>query len=179
MMVSSMARKHSSLIYFLPLNHLSRSEAYYSFDIGDAHFIALNSYLPFEPGSPQYRWLDEDLKGAADYKWKFVFLHDPFYSTGKHGSNINERRILCPLFEKGGVAIVFAGHDHLYERTENIKGVTYIVTGGGGAPLYDAIKTDWSAAIDDTHHFCKVRIEGTMRSHHDPCRRNNRRSVFQ
>lgn len=142
----------------LPVNHFYRNEAYYSFNIGDAHFMALNSYLPCEPGSPQYEWLAEDLRQSAHYKWKIVFLHEPPYSTGKHGSNINERRILSPLFEKGGVALVFAGHDHLYERTESIRGITYIVTGGGGAPLYNATKAEWVAAIDKSYHFCKVRI---------------------
>lgn len=145
-----------------PLNQLLGSEGYYSFNIGDSHFIALNSYRPYEPGSSQYEWLADDLRKSAVYKWKFVFLHEPLYSTGKHGSNIDERRILSPLFEKAGVAIVFAGHNHLYERTQKIKGVTYIVTGGGGAPLHDAIKTDWIAASESSHHFCKVHISENL-----------------
>lgn len=144
----------------LPVNSLDRSEAYYSFNIGDAHFVALNSYLSFDPNSPQYKWFAEDLRNSSHYKWKIIFIHEPFYSSGKHGSNIHQRRVLCPLFEKGGVALVFTGHNHCYERTESIKGVTYIVTGGGGAPLYDATKTEWMAKIDKSHHFCKVRIAG-------------------
>ena len=146
----------------LPLNHFLRSEGYYSFNIGDAHFIALNSYLPYEPGSPQYEWLANDLRKSSAYKWKFVFLHEPPYSTGKHGSNISERRVLCPLFEKASVDIVFAGHNHLYERTREINGVTYIVTGGGGAPLYDAEKMYWIAASESSHHFCKVHISQNL-----------------
>lgn len=146
----------------LPLNGFYQSEAYYSFNIGDAHFIVLNSYLPYEPDSPQYEWLADDLRKSSAYKWKFVFLHEPPYSTGKHGSNINERRILCPLFEKAAVDIVFAGHNHLYERTKEIKGVTYIVTGGGGAPLYDAVKVDWIAASESSHHFCRVHVSGNI-----------------
>lgn len=147
--------------YFsLPVNNFNRSEAYYSFNIGDVHFVALNSYLSFDPCSPQYKWLAEDLKKSSHYKWKIVFIHEPFYSSGRHGSNLHQRRALGPLFEKGGVALVFSGHDHLYERTKSIKGVTYIVTGGGGAPLYNATKTEWAARIDKSHHFCKVRIAG-------------------
>jgi acid phosphatase type 7 len=147
--------------YFsLPANSSNQSEAYYSFNIGDAHFVALNSYLSFDPNSPQYKWFAEDLRNSSRYKWKIVFIHEPFYSSGRNGSNIHQRRVLSPLFEKGGVALVFTGHDHLYERTESIKGVTYIVTGGGGAPLYNATKTEWAAKIDKSHHFCKVRIAG-------------------
>jgi predicted MPP superfamily phosphohydrolase len=145
--------------YFsLPVNNSDYSEAYYSFNIGDAHFVALNSYLSFDPCSPQYKWLAEDLKQSSRYKWKIVFIHEPFYSSGRHGSNIHQRRVLCPLLEKGGVTLVFSGHDHLYERTKSIKGVTYIVTGGGGASLYNATKTEWLARINKSHHFCKVRI---------------------
>ncbi len=145
--------------YFsLPVNNSDYSEAYYSFNIGDVHFVALNSYLSFDPCSPQYNWLAEDLKQSSRYKWKIVFIHEPFYSSRRHGSNIHQRRVLCPLLEKGGVTLVFSGHDHLYERTKSIKGVTYIVTGGGGASLYNATKTEWLARIDKSHHFCKVRI---------------------
>ena len=144
----------------LPVNSFDHSEAYYSFNIGDAHFVTLNSYLSFDPASPQYEWFAEDLRKSFSYKWKIVFIHEPFYSSGEHGSNIHQRRVLCPLFEKGGVALVFTGHEHIYERTESIKGVTYIVTGGGGAPLYNATTTEWTARIDKSHHFCKVRIAG-------------------
>jgi predicted phosphodiesterase len=44
------------------------------------------------------------------------------------------REALTPLFEQYGVDVVFAGHHHNYERNE-VNGITYIVTGGGGAPL--------------------------------------------
>lgn len=145
--------------YFsLPVNSFNQSEAYYSFNIGDAHFVALNNYLSFDLCSPQYKWLAADLRESSHYKWKIAFIHEPFYSSGKHGGNIHQRRVLSPLFEKGGVTLVFSGHDHRYERTKSIKGVTYIVTGGGGASLYNATKTEWLARIDKSHHFCKVRI---------------------
>lgn len=154
------AKYGSKALYYkylsLPSNNPDHTEAYYSFNIGDAHFIALDSYLPFDPGSPQYRWLVEDLRASANYQWKIVFLHEPLYSTGKHGSNMRERMILGPLFEENGVRLVFAGHDHLYERSESMKGVTYIVTGGGGASLYNATKAQWVAVIDKSHHFCKI-----------------------
>jgi len=142
----------------LPVNRFDHTEAYYSFNIGNAHFVALNSYLSFDPASPQYQWFAEDLKKSAPYKWKIVFIHEPFYSSGKHGSNMHQRRVLGPLFEKGGVALVFSGHDHFYERTKMIKGVTYIVTGGGGASLYNARQDETLQTTDKSRHFCKVRI---------------------
>ena len=42
------------------------------------------------------------------------------------------RRVLEPLFLKGGVSVVFAGHDHFYERVKPQKGIVYFVTGSGG-----------------------------------------------
>jgi 3',5'-cyclic AMP phosphodiesterase CpdA len=142
----------------LPVNNFDNTEAYYSFNIGNAHFVALNNYLSFDPASPQYKWFAEDLRKSSDYKWKIVFIHEPFYSSGKHGGNMHQRRVLGPLFEKGGVTLVFSGHDHLYERTKNIKGVTYIVTGGGGAHLYNARQDESIKIIDKSRHFCKVRM---------------------
>lgn len=142
----------------LPVNNSDYTEAYYSFNIGNAHFVALNNYLSFDPASPQYKWFAEDLKHSSPYKWKIVFIHEPFYSSGKHGGNMHQRRVLEPLFEKGGVTLVFSGHDHLYQRTKIIKGVTYVVTGGGGAKLYNARQDEWMQIIDKSRHFCNVRI---------------------
>jgi hypothetical protein len=41
-----------------------------------------------------------------------------------------------PLFERYGVDLVLAGHDHNYQRFKEHRGVRYVVHGGGGAPLY-------------------------------------------
>jgi len=142
----------------LPVNHFDNTEAYYSFNIGNAHFVVLNNYLSFDPASPQYKWFAEDLKKHSLYKWKIAFIHEPFYSTGKHGGNMHQRRVLEPLFGKGGITLVFSGHDHLYQRTKIIKGITYIVTGGGGAKLYNARQDERINIIDKSRHFCNVRI---------------------
>jgi predicted phosphodiesterase len=144
----------------LPSNNPAHSSAYYSFNCGDGHFISLDSYLSLEPGSAQYAWLIDDLKTYANRKWKFVFMHVPLYSSGLHGSDVRLRKILAPVFEQYGVALVFSGHDHLYERTKSIGGVTYIVSGGGGAPLYNLGPAQWMAAGETVYHFCRVHIEG-------------------
>ena len=45
------SEKGSGALYYkylvLPVNQIYRDEAFYSFNIGDVHFISLNSYLPF------------------------------------------------------------------------------------------------------------------------------------
>lgn len=83
----------------------------------------------------QRDWLEEALK-ASSARWKIVALHRPLYSSGLHGSARALRLSLEPLLTQYKVALVLAGHDHEYERLE-AKGITHIVSGGGGAYLRD------------------------------------------
>jgi hypothetical protein len=134
----------------------------YSFDYGNAHFAAIDSnqnerMLKRVVGP----WLKADMD-ASDADWKFVFLHHPPYSSGtEHGSDHKIRSTLSPTFEQAGVDIVFAGHDHEYERTMPIHGVVYIVSGTGGGELYGGGHSDWTArSYDDDFGFTQVDIEG-------------------
>jgi acid phosphatase type 7 len=116
----------------------SGNKRWYSFDKGNCHFIALSidEYTPYDANSPQYAWLKADLAAAQNRaRHIFVFFHVGPYSIGSHGSDMTVRRTLCPLFEQYGVRAVFTGHDHLYYHTRR-NGIHYIVSGGGGAPLY-------------------------------------------
>ena len=72
---------------------------------------------------PRFGAFDSEPEDAA-------ITHGP-YSSGSHGSNDTVRRDLVPLFESYGVDIVFAGHDHSYERS-TVGGVKHVITGGGG-----------------------------------------------
>jgi predicted phosphodiesterase len=96
--------------------------------LGDVRFFALDSnYM-----SPdQVQWLTKELEAGAP-GWKIPFFHHPLYSSGeKHGSDAALRNQLEPLFVKHGVDVVFAGHEHFYERLEPQKGITYFVNGSG------------------------------------------------
>jgi len=138
-------------------------EAYYSFDWGNAHFVALDTSQSYRPGSPQYEWLVSDLQ--TDSPWKFVFFHYPAYSSGYHGSTSDVQKHLVPLFEAYGVDVVFNGHDHIYERTCPIlngacgEGVVYYVTGGAGASLYSGSAEWFTAFSSSLHHFLKVEVD--------------------
>ena len=117
----------------------SGNKLYYSFDKANCHFIclAVDEVTAYALNSAQYKWLRQDLETTRQTHPAhiFVFFHVPPYSIGAHGSDLEVRRQLCPLFTRYGVDVVFNGHDHNYYRTKR-DGVTYIVTGGGGAPLY-------------------------------------------
>lgn len=138
-------------MFRLPRNGgAGNQERWFSFDHGDAHFVALDSN---DPGNPTQRaWLENDL-AATTRRWKFVFFHHPPYSCASglfsFGSYENIRANWSPLFEEYGVDVVFDGHDHIYERSLYMdeyadtfgtpgadgKGTYYIMTGGGGATL--------------------------------------------
>jgi acid phosphatase len=83
----------------------------------------------------QLNWLYKGLQ-MSKARWKIVFGHHPFYSSGQHGSNPDFIKYIAPLFKEFGVSLYLCGHDHDYERFSDINGTTYIVHGGGGAPLY-------------------------------------------
>ncbi len=149
--------------FHLPRNNPQNSGRYYSFDWGNAHFVALDTELYYEDdsGSPeeQKAWLERDLKETRQ-PWKFVFYHRGIYSSSEHGGDEKIREDLEPIFIRYKVNIAFSGHDHDYERTVPIGGVIYVVTGGGGKDLYKARKSKWTAFSKKVHHAVFVRIDG-------------------
>jgi len=127
---------HYEAFFDLPTE--SGSERYYAFTHGNSLFLALDSNADTlrQPDSPQSRWLERTLR-EAQAEHIFVFFHHPPFSIGPHGGDEDLRARWHPLFVEFGVRAVFNGHDHLYYRTCR-EGVWYVVTGGGGAPLYRA-----------------------------------------
>jgi len=105
-------------------------QQYYSFKKGNVHFFALDSnYL--DP--KQLAWLEKELANAGSTDWKICYFHHPLYSSGSfHGSSTELRMVLEPLFLKYGVQVVFAGHDHVYERVKPQKGIYYFTEGASG-----------------------------------------------
>jgi len=109
---------------------------YYAFTRHYNRFIVVDSMQPYDPGSPQYAWLVNELKRAQKTAVNtFVMFHEGPFSVGPHGPTPEAQRFLHPLFVKYPPRAVICGHDHLYYRTTR-DGVTYLVTGGGGAPPY-------------------------------------------
>jgi regulation of enolase protein 1 (concanavalin A-like superfamily) len=153
------------------------AERYYSFDYGPVHFVALDSELAFQDPArraAQIAWLDADLSSTSQ-PWKVVYFHRTPYSAGTHhGSDLAIRAEFSPLFERHGVQLVLAAHDHLYERTRPWpttrpahERVTYVVSGGGGAPVYGAGAAAWTAYSASVHHYvraaatvCTLSLEG-------------------
>jgi predicted phosphodiesterase len=146
--------------FYLPHNNPADTERYYSFDWGDAHFTALD--FNTGPDAAQLEWLRQDL-AATDKPWKFVFYHQAIYSSGLHGHEswvLAKQQLLAPIFEQYHVDVVFNGHDHNYERTRPIGDVIYIVSGGGGGPLYPVKPQSFSAYAESTYHAVFATLTG-------------------
>jgi predicted MPP superfamily phosphohydrolase len=114
---------------YAPFNMEGRT--YYTFKPAkqDVRFFALETdYLRPQ----QVTWFEQEIS-KSDEKWKIPYFHHPLYSSGgRHGGQAEIATVLEPLFLNYGVSVVFAGHDHFYERIKPQKGIVHFVTGSGG-----------------------------------------------
>jgi 3',5'-cyclic AMP phosphodiesterase CpdA len=104
--------------------------SYYAYKKGNVRFFVLDSNY-MDP--KQLAWLESQLKSAGSSDWKICYFHHPLYSSGRfHGPATDLRQVLEPLFIKYGVNIVFAGHEHVYERVHPQHGIYYFTEGASG-----------------------------------------------
>ena len=149
-------------IYYKPFN--MDGKRFYSFKkdkLGSpgVRFFALDSnYMTRE----QLEWLEKELANSGS-DWKIPFFHHPLYSSGgRHGSEVDLRTQLEPMFIKYGVNVVFAGHEHFYERIKPQQGIYYF-TAGGSAKLRagDIRKTAMTeVGFDSDNSFMLVEVTG-------------------
>jgi 3',5'-cyclic AMP phosphodiesterase CpdA len=111
------------------IRRLGMPDRWWTVALGDVRIVGLDSNLV--GSEAQLRFLEETLS-TAEEPWKIVAIHESPYSSGYQGSNLDVRRRFVPLFERYGVQLVLSGHDHDYQRSRTIDGVTYVVTGAGG-----------------------------------------------
>jgi predicted phosphodiesterase len=132
-------------------------ERYYTHTQDDIEFFVLDSdYFDRR----QLEWLRGKLKGSTR-DWKIAYFHHPLYSSGgRHGSEEDLRMLIEPLLVEHGVQVVFAGHEHFYERIKPQKGIYYF-TAGGSAKLAagDILKTNLTeAGFDSDRSFMVVEV---------------------
>jgi len=147
---------------------------YYRFRKGDVECFAIDStYMSTE----QVEWVEKALS-ESKAPWKIAYMHHPTYSSGKrHGSEVSLRAFIEPLFIKYGVSVVFAGHEHFYERLKPQSGIAYFTSGAGGklrsgnirrGPYFEAgFDTDLSFMLfeqigDDLHFQVISRLANTV-----------------
>jgi hypothetical protein len=123
--------------------------------IGGTLIVSIDSNAELLPEGPVLQFLDRALEANRDAKLKLVALHHGPRSSGHHGAHPESERLL-ELAKKHGVHAFLAGHDHVYERVVQ-DGLTVLVSGGGGAPLYQ--RESWepgSRAFSSTYNWVRL-----------------------
>ena len=143
--------------FYKPFN--MNGQQYYTYKKGNVQFFVLDTnYMKPE----QLSWLQKELQNSrAD--WKICYFHHPLYSSGAfHGPSTELRLLLEPLFVKYGVQAVFAGHEHVYERTKPQNGITHFIEGASGELRRGNLrKTNLTAAgYDQDRSFLLIEISG-------------------
>lgn len=148
----------------------ARTEGWYSYDIADWHFIALNSNCSSiggcNVGSAQYRWLQADLL-THKQKCTVAYMHHPFQASGPNGNTPALLPFMRLLYENNA-DIVLSGHEHSYERfvlmtpdlvPDAAKGLRLFVVGTGGRDLTAFVRPPVAhSAARTNEHFGALRI---------------------
>ena len=148
--------------FFLPENS-PNSELDYFFDTASARFIILDNRCIGKKGGAQKEWLEAALKEARDEKKLphiFVSIHQGIESSGPHGPDKRLEKLgYIELMKSYGVDLVIGGHDHFYERGVR-EGLRYMVTGGGGAPVYTKEKKTKNTQLRASErHFVLFQVD--------------------
>ncbi len=143
------------------------NEQWFGVDWGALHLTVLNDMASGDAGDEETAWLAQDV-AEADRSWYLASHHQPSWTDGSHAPNTDARDDWNPLLEQRSPTVVLAGHNHLYERSVPIVGeqqadvgITYVTTGGSGAPLYGT-GSDWFLAItESTYHYVVIDLDDT------------------
>lgn len=154
-----MGRRRYFRHYFMH-RRWTRNRRYFAHDWGNLRVLVIDGGIECRDGCEQYAYAERVLaEGAEQGKLMVMMLHYPPYSSGKHGSNKAVQKSISELAQRHGVELVLAGHDHNYERTKKIGGVTFIVSGSAGAPIRP-VRPQWFTAEARTEpHYVLVDVE--------------------
>jgi hypothetical protein len=134
-------------------------QRYYTYVRNNVRFLALDSTLM---DAKQVAWVETVLRDSVE-QWKICYFHHPLYSNAaRHGSSVDLRVLLEPLFVRYHVNVVFSGHDHVYERLVPQKGIHYFVSGAGGQLRRGNMRRSpqTAASFDQDLSFMLVEVEG-------------------
>jgi predicted phosphodiesterase len=163
-------------IYTVKGNHEGRDGMYekllvppgeedsFAFEFGPLHYSCIDNVSGRQSNSELVARIVQGAMGGQA-RWKFVSYHVPSVNFGGHKSAWQRQEVL-PAFAQAGIDFVVTGHSHQYERFRPLEPpdagnwVTYMTTGGGGAPLASVRPTPYHAYARTVHHFCLFHIQG-------------------
>ena len=140
---AAVAQKTHSVAYYqdfsMPENGesggvASHTKAFYSYDIGNVHFLSLdsygkedNEYRLYDTAGPQVQWIKKDLEANSNKTWVIAYWHHPPFTMGSHNSDketelVRIRENFIRILERYGVDLVLCGHSHDYERSRLMNG---------------------------------------------------------
>lgn len=146
-------------------------ENYFTFAYGNSFNIVLDSNPDkLYAGSDQLLWFEQAAYSAAaqNATWLFAYAHHPPYSEGwdapGYDGDLHVRELIAPVAEDAGIDVFFNGHTHDYERGA-LNGVTWIITGGGGASL-DSFQQNFDHIVvyESAWHYVEVDVSGDSAS---------------
>ena len=121
--------------------YFGNPQPFYSFDIGEWHFVSLNSSVSMSATSPQVTWLRSDLALHTN-SCTLAYYHHPHFTDGAHTpDDSGSQAALWDALYQGGVDLVLNGHDHNYQRwsprrpdgtPDDVHGIREFVVGTGG-----------------------------------------------
>jgi 3',5'-cyclic AMP phosphodiesterase CpdA len=144
-------------MFYLPFN--MGGERYYTYVRRNVRFFVLDTDAL---DSKQRAWIERTLKDSHD-DWKVCYFHHPLYSDGgRHGSQVDLRVVLEPLFVKYEVQVVLSGHDHVYERLKPQNGIQYFISGASGQLRKGDVRPSamTAASFDQDQSFMLVAVAG-------------------
>lgn len=161
----------------------SGTEAYYSYDIGNVHFVALDSYgredanttKLYDTSGAQCVWLKNDL-AANTKKWVIVYFHHPPYTKTSHNSDTETgdlmliRERFVRILERFGVDMVLCGHSHGYERSYLLKNyyntpASPLLDAGFSAVSHTATGNTQNALYDGSANSCAYTYNSGQYNH--------------
>lgn len=148
-------------LFNLPQNGYAQyPNRFYSFTVGDVHFVVLDTVFSemkdLEPNLEQdeIQWFRKDMEQNRQ-KWNIVVMHkDPLRyafnpATGRTGRDEGieqEGKVWMPLFDEYGIDLVLSAHLHTYRNRGHIRdfrhnpdGPLYILTGVAGDVRYPGL----------------------------------------
>jgi hypothetical protein len=164
------------------------NETSFAYQYSNAYIIVLGYPHDGTNSRSARAWLESQLayaNASSSIDWIFLTWHrPPFTGTPSRGDNDDIKNNTADLLHKYNADVVFLGHDHNYQRINITRSsnytndVTYIITGGGGASLYDVASKSWdgtdatglhgekyygaTVVAKSTYEFMKIDVNGLV-----------------